>query len=149
MHVFPQLRKLELNYQNELAVIGVHSPKFPNERDTDCIRMAIERYEVSHPVINDEQFEIWNSYACRAWPTLMFIDPLGKVVGKHEGEASFEALGLITFFTVGPKETHAWAVREGANAETGAGAIHSDLQRGFIRAEIASYKDFVESNGCH
>ena len=95
MHVFPQLRKLELKYQNELAVIGVHSPKFPNERDTDCIRMAIERYEVSHPVINDEKFEIWNSYACRAWPTLMFIDPLGKVVGKHEGEASFEALDFL------------------------------------------------------
>ena len=95
MHVFPQLRKLELKYQNELAVIGVHSPKFPNERDTDCIRMAIERYEVPHPVINDERFEIWNSYACRAWPTLMFIDPLGKVVGKHEGEAQFEGLDSL------------------------------------------------------
>ena len=95
MHVFPQLRKLESKYRNELAVIGVHSPKFPNERDTDCIRMAIERYEVAHPVINDERFQIWNSYACRAWPTLMFIDPLGKIVGKHEGEASFEALDSL------------------------------------------------------
>ena len=95
MHVFPQLRKLEKKYRNELAVIGVHSPKFPNERDTDCIRMAIERYEVAHPVINDERFQIWDSYACRAWPTLMFIDPLGKIVGKHEGEASFEALDSL------------------------------------------------------
>ena len=61
--------------------------------------------------------------------------------------ACFDALDLITFFTVGPKETHAWAVRAGTDARTGAGAIHSDLERGFIRAEVATCEDFLAAGG--
>ena len=90
MHIFPQLRKLEKKYATELAVVGVHSAKFPNERDAGNLLKAVQRYELEHPVINDAKFEIWQQYACRAWPTLMFIDPQGKVIGKHEGEISFE-----------------------------------------------------------
>ncbi len=90
MHIFPQLRKLEKKYAAELAVVGVHSAKFPNERDAGNLLKAVQRYELEHPVINDAKFEIWQQYACRAWPTLMFIDPQGKVIGKHEGEISFE-----------------------------------------------------------
>ncbi len=59
--------------------------------------------------------------------------------------ASYDALGLITFFTVGQKETHAWPIRAGTDAHTGAGVIHTDMQRGFIRAEIVGYDDFVEA----
>jgi ribosome-binding ATPase len=59
--------------------------------------------------------------------------------------ASYDALGLITFFTVGPKETHAWPIRAGTNAKGGAGTIHSDLERGFIRSEIVGYDDYVEA----
>lgn len=59
--------------------------------------------------------------------------------------ASYDALGLITFFTVGPKETHAWPIRTGTNAQAGAGTIHSDLERGFIRAEIIGYDHFVDA----
>ena len=52
-------------------------------------------------------------------------------------------LDLITFFTVGPKEAHAWTVRNGAKAPEAAGAIHTDFERGFIRAETIAYDDFV------
>ena len=90
MHVFPHLRKLEQKYVNELAVIGVHSAKFTSEKDTDNLRKAVLRYELEHPVINDSQFQVWQQYACRAWPTLIFIDPQGKIIGKHEGEITFE-----------------------------------------------------------
>ena len=86
MHVFPQLRKLEEKYSNELVVVGVHSAKFTAEKDTHNVRKAILRYEIEHPVANDSDFVIWQTYAVRAWPTLMFIDPRGKVIGKHEGE---------------------------------------------------------------
>ena len=48
------------------------------------------RYELEHPVVNDSDFEVWRQYACRAWPTLMFLDPQGKMIGKHEGEITFE-----------------------------------------------------------
>ncbi|MBM3945580.1 MAG: redox-regulated ATPase YchF, partial [SAR202 cluster bacterium] len=55
----------------------------------------------------------------------------------------YEALGQMTFFTAGPKEVHAWTVARGSDALAAAGRIHSDLQRGFIRAEIMGYDDFV------
>ena len=95
MHVFPQLRKLEHKYKNELAVIGVHSAKFTSERDTDNLRKAVLRYELEHPVINDGQFVVWKQYSGRAWPTLIFIDPQGKIIGKHEGEITFEDFDTV------------------------------------------------------
>ena len=57
--------------------------------------------------------------------------------------AGHELLGLITFFTVGPKEDRAWTIRDGTTAQEAAGKIHSDIARGFIRAEIIGYEDFV------
>ena len=78
-------------------MIGVHSAKFPDEKDTANLDNAVCRYQLEHPVINDAEFQVWQQYSCRAWPTLMFIDPLGNVVGKHEGELSFESFdGLIS-----------------------------------------------------
>ena len=59
--------------------------------------------------------------------------------------ASYESLGLITFFTTGPDETRAWSIRNGTEAQVAAGQIHSDIQRGFIRAEIISYEALIES----
>ncbi|HVI91966.1 MAG TPA: redox-regulated ATPase YchF [Dongiaceae bacterium] len=61
--------------------------------------------------------------------------------------AGYGLLGLITFFTVGPKEARAWTVRAGAKAPEAAGVIHSDFERGFIRAETIGYDDFVACNG--
>ena len=57
--------------------------------------------------------------------------------------SAYSMLNLISFFTVGPKEIRAWTIRKGALAPEAAGAIHSDLQRGFIRAEVMKYEDFV------
>ena len=90
MHIFPQLRKLEKKYASELVVVGVHSAKFPTEKETDSLVAAVRRCELEHPVINDAEFQVWQQYSCRAWPTLMFIDPAGNVIGKHEGELTFE-----------------------------------------------------------
>ena len=61
--------------------------------------------------------------------------------------AAYELLGLQTFFTAGPKEARAWTVRAGATAPQAAGVIHSDFERGFIRAEVASYDDYVACGG--
>lgn len=60
---------------------------------------------------------------------------------------SYQALGLITFFTAGPKEVHAWTVKNSSNAKTAAGKIHSDFEDNFIRAEVISYDDFIASGG--
>jgi ribosome-binding ATPase YchF (GTP1/OBG family) len=61
--------------------------------------------------------------------------------------AGYALLDLITFFSVGPKEAHAWTVRRGAKAPEAAGEIHSDFARGFIRAETIAYEDFVACGG--
>lgn len=109
MHVLPQLRKLEQAYPNELVVVGVHSPKFPAEQLTESLRKAVLRLEIEHPVVNDRDMTVWSEYAVRAWPTLIVVDPTGKVVGKHEGElraddfrplldamiAEFDARGML------------------------------------------------------
>src|SRR5882672_3504869 len=57
----------------------------------------------------------------------------------------YEALGLLSFFTVGPDEVRAWTVRDGSTAPQAAGAIHSDLERGFIRAEVIGYDDLARA----
>jgi GTP-binding protein YchF len=61
--------------------------------------------------------------------------------------AAYALLGLQTYFTAGPKEVRAWTVRAGATAPQAAGVIHTDFERGFIRAEVASYDDFVACRG--
>ena len=80
------MRELEERFSEELAVIGVHSGKFIAERDTARIADAAQRLGVAHPVVNDRQFRIWRSYAVRAWPTIVVIDPQGYVLGMHAGE---------------------------------------------------------------
>ena len=95
MHIFPQLRKLERKFASELVVVGVHSAKFPTEKETDSLTAAVRRCELEHPVINDAEFQVWQQYSCRAWPTLMFIDPRGNVIGKHEGELTFDQFDTL------------------------------------------------------
>ena len=74
-------------------------------------------------------------------------------LGLHETglarviRSGYDLLHLITFFTVGPKEARAWTVHKGAKAPQAAGEIHSDMQRGFIRAETIAYDDYVSLNG--
>jgi GTP-binding protein YchF len=63
--------------------------------------------------------------------------------------AAYHLLDLQTFFTMGPKETRAWTIRKGMTAQEAAGAIHSDMERGFIRAEVMKYPDFVNLGSEH
>ena len=78
-----------------------------------------------------------------------FIDELGITEPSLNRliRAGFKLLGLITYFTAGEKEVRAWTVRQGTNAQNSAGEIHTDIQRGFIRAEVVSYDKFIENNG--
>ncbi|MCS7156897.1 MAG: thioredoxin-like domain-containing protein [Blastocatellia bacterium] len=95
MHILPELKKLERRFERELVVIGVHSAKFPAERETENIRQAILRYEIEHPVVNDRDMLVWRLYGARAWPTLVLIDPRGKIVGQVAGEITAEVFGAV------------------------------------------------------
>ena len=80
---------------------------------------------------------------------LVFLEEMGL----HETglarviRSGYDLLHLITFFTVGPKEARAWTVHKGAKAPEAAGEIHSDMQRGFIRAETIAFDDFISLGG--
>lgn len=92
LHVLPDLKYLEQKYKDSLTVIGVHSAKFDNEKEVENIRQAILRYDIEHPVIVDNGFNIWQQYAVRAWPTLVLIDPQGYYLGSVSGEGHRDEL---------------------------------------------------------
>lgn len=75
-----------------------------------------------------------------------FLESLGVTEGglKSLIRATYDLLGLQTYFTVGPQETRAWTINKGMSAPQAAGVIHSDFEKGFIRAETVSYKDLVQ-----
>ena len=78
-----------------------------------------------------------------------FLEALGlKETGLSRIiKAGYELLGLETFFTSGPKESHAWTMKKGCLAPQAAGIIHTDFEKGFIRAEVVSYQDYVQYRG--
>ena len=90
MHILRDLKTLEQRFPDELVVIGVHSPKFTNEKDTENLKRILVRYEIEHPVANDAGHEIWRRYGVQAWPTRVIIDPAGNLVGTAMGEGNLE-----------------------------------------------------------
>jgi hypothetical protein len=76
----------------------------------------------------------------------LFLEEMGLERSGLERliRAAYEQLGLITFFTAGPKEAHAWTIEQGTKAPQAAGTIHSDFERGFIRAETIHFTDYEE-----
>ncbi|MEX0714943.1 MAG: thioredoxin-like domain-containing protein [Planctomycetaceae bacterium] len=95
IHVLPDLKYLEEKYEKELVVIGVHSAKFENEKESENIRRAIQRYEIKHPVVNDANMLIWQKFGVRSWPTMVLIDPEGYFCGAQPGEGNRELLDRV------------------------------------------------------
>jgi len=97
LHVLPDLKHLEDRYKLEpFAVIGVHSAKFDNEQDSESIRQAILRLDVTHPVINDSSMKIWSQLGVLAWPTCLIISPRsGKVLARVLGEGHLKELDAL------------------------------------------------------
>ncbi len=95
MHVLPDLHYLENKYPENLAVIGIHSPKFENERIGAQLQKAINRHTVRHPVANDTSFQMWRAYGIKAWPSVILIDPEGYVIGVLRGEGRRQQLDQL------------------------------------------------------
>jgi DNA-binding beta-propeller fold protein YncE len=95
IHIISDLKRLEAKYPNQLVVIGVHSAKFENEKDTENIRRIILRYELEHPIYNDAEFKVWQSYGVRAWPTQVLIDPAGYIIGGVSGEGNYDLIDQV------------------------------------------------------
>ncbi len=98
MHILPDLEYIEHKYTGQpVVVVGVHSAKFDNEGDKDNILTAVQRYNIAHPVIVDENHDIWSQYGVSSWPTLMVIDPEGRIVGSLSGEGNRATLDAVVY----------------------------------------------------
>ncbi len=91
-HNVAQLRRLRELFPDELVVVGVHSPKFSAERDTTSLREAVLRHGIDYPVVNDAEHGIWQAYAIHAWPTVLVVDPTGRIANTLSGEFLADAL---------------------------------------------------------
>ncbi len=112
------------------------------------LKSALEKEEfISSLGLSPEENELISGYG------ILTLKPV-VVVENNEledlGALLFKLLGLsgfISFLTVGDKENRAWLIKQGTNAWEASGAIHSDIQKGFIRAEIISFADFIQAGG--
>jgi uncharacterized protein len=96
LHVLPELRAIEERFAGEpVAVIGVHCAKFPAEEIAENVRRAMQRHGVHHPVLHDPAHAIWEEYAVRSWPTIVVIDPEGRIALHQPGETGREELGRV------------------------------------------------------
>lgn len=86
IHIIPMLREIERKYPDQVAVIGVHSPKFAEEKSAASVQDAVQRYEIRHPIVHDPQLSIWRDYGVEAWPTLVIVGPDGNVLLRLAGE---------------------------------------------------------------
>ncbi|KAK7284430.1 hypothetical protein RJT34_19176 [Clitoria ternatea] len=87
MHVLPDLDFLENKYKDmPFVVVGVHSAKFDNEKDSEAIRNAVLRYGITHPVVNDGDMYLWRKLGINSWPTFAIVGPNGKLLSQLAGE---------------------------------------------------------------
>ena len=124
--------------EDDLADDGASNPhvqavrKFASENDSEVFVVCAQIEEEISELDDDEK--------------KMFLDDLGL---KESGldkliAASYRLLGLISYLTAGEKETRAWTIKVGTKAPQAAGKIHSDFERGFIKAEVVNYKDLLD-----
>ncbi len=144
----PLLKELQLiTIKPILFVANVAEDGFDNNPYLDAVKEIAEKenaevvavsaeMEAEMSTLEDDELE-------------MFLDELGlSEPGLNRViNAGYQLLHLQTFFTAGVKEVRAWTVPQGATAPNGAGKIHTDFERGFIRAEVIAYDDFIKYNG--
>ncbi|MFO8082521.1 MAG: thioredoxin-like domain-containing protein [Armatimonadota bacterium] len=87
MHVIPELNALMCDYAPEFVAIGVHAAKCSAERDRERLRAAIQRHEITYPVLNDRDMRVWDAWQINAWPTSILIGPDGRLIARRTGES--------------------------------------------------------------
>ncbi|WP_192036543.1 redox-regulated ATPase YchF [Halomonas sp. YLGW01] len=136
-----------LTLKPTMYIANVNDDGFENNPYLDKVReIAAAEGAMVVPVCNQIEAEIAE---LEDEERAMFLDELGMDEPGLDRviRAGYELLGLQTYFTAGVKEVRAWTVKVGATAPEGAGVIHTDFQKGFIRAEVVAYDDFVSLGG--
>lgn len=140
------LRHLQLiSIRPEVILLNLQEHDLPEERHSNLIKDFRERFSLPVIALSGRiEMEIAQLDATEAEEFLKGYG-LEKPAMHRLIRLCYEHLGLISFLTVGKDEVRAWTIRKGTTAHMAAGKIHSDIQRGFIRAEVISYKDFIEA----
>ena len=90
VNVQPYLKEWYRKYQQAgFEIIAVHSPEFAHERDVDNVQNYVTRNQIDYPVVIDNDFNIWRSYANRYWPAMYLIDKNGRIRYRHMGEGAY------------------------------------------------------------
>ena len=93
VHTLPALKRWHERYASQgLVVVGVHTPEFAFERPLDNLRDAVDRYQISYPVAQDNRYATWTAFRNRYWPALYLIDREGRIVFRHFGEGDEAAV---------------------------------------------------------
>lgn len=92
LETIPDMKELQERFGDKLLVVGVHSGRFANEKNSQSIREAIIKYDITYPVIDDSNLKIWSKFQIKAWPTVVLINPRGKVETVFEGSENHEAI---------------------------------------------------------
>jgi GTP-binding protein YchF len=136
-----------LTVKPTMYIANVNEDGFENNPYLDQVReLAAEEGSVVVAVCNKMEAEIAE---LEADEKLMFLQEMGMSEPGLDRviRAGYELLGLQTYFTAGVKEVRAWTVKIGATAPKAAAVIHTDFEKGFIRAEVIAYEDFVQYKG--
>lgn len=94
-HLIVDLRYLENKYSDGLSILGVHTPHFDAERQSNVVLQAVNRHYLRHPVANDYNFDVWRQYGISAWPTVAVIDTEGGFAGLLAGEGRREEIDSL------------------------------------------------------
>jgi len=90
INTLPHVRSWNQKYKDQgLTVIGVHTPEYSFERDTDNVKAAIKRFGITYPVAQDNRYATWGAYNNQYWPAVYLIDKKGQVVYSHFGEGDY------------------------------------------------------------
>jgi sugar lactone lactonase YvrE/thiol-disulfide isomerase/thioredoxin len=93
LHILPELAAVERAFAGQpVVVIGVHSAKFPAEKEAENVAMAVDRHGIQHPVVLDPGHDLWQQYAVRSWPTVAVVDTRGRIAWNEPGEVRRETL---------------------------------------------------------
>lgn len=97
LHILPSLRRIERAFEDDVIILGIHSPNFPYEREVVNVLKAVQRYGIEHPVVHDPEFKLWDAYGAKVWPTLIMVSPQGQIfarqAGEPDGDKLLEAVG--------------------------------------------------------
>jgi thiol-disulfide isomerase/thioredoxin len=90
VNTLPAVKSWHQQYADKgLVVIGVHTPEFPFEQDTNNVKRAIERFGITYPVAQDNRYATWAAYGNQYWPAFYLIDKHGQVAYTHVGEGDY------------------------------------------------------------